>query len=191
VQSQQLKTIAEKITALFRLLDTTRERDVQRFIDTKGGAQACIKSDVTLKELAEKCGESLESLVPPRSEKTDATTTKKLLEDARKVLNKELMEDVNQAFIKHIDDFVRKLEAQENQLKAQITSAEKHIIAAYEGGPHVNVEDAVRDLTQCLSLYRGHSSLLVGAEKALGSAKVEKECRRARFCPRSERVLCL
>ncbi|KAJ6566117.1 hypothetical protein B0H19DRAFT_1232478 [Mycena capillaripes] len=111
LHGQGLKTIEYKIDGLFRMLDTTREREVQKFIAAKGGAKACVESDVILKELADKSGESLESLVPTRSGKGDGATTKKLLEDVRRVLNKELAEDVDQAFNKHMEDFDPKLKA--------------------------------------------------------------------------------
>ncbi|KAF7377255.1 Protein kinase domain-containing protein [Mycena sanguinolenta] len=135
---QEIGTISNKIDALFRQLDTTREREVKRFIETKDGVQACIKSDVALKELAEKCGESLESLVPPRSERADA---KRLLEDARKVLNKELLEDVDEAVKKHMNDFARKWRAEQIEVKAQIISSEKHIITVVEGPSSQRVDD--------------------------------------------------
>ncbi|KAJ6620274.1 hypothetical protein B0H10DRAFT_2216066 [Mycena sp. CBHHK59/15] len=145
VQGQDLKIIQDQIERLFRILDTTREREVQKFIVAKGGPKACVESDVILKELAEKTGESLESLVPTRSGKGDGETMKRLLEDARKVLNKELAEDVDQAFSKHMEDFDRKLKAQENQLTVVIDSTGKHIISAVvgslSGGLHTKIKD--------------------------------------------------
>ncbi|KAJ7283321.1 hypothetical protein C8J57DRAFT_1292139 [Mycena rebaudengoi] len=147
VQGQDLKIIQDQIERLFRMLDTTREREVQKFIVAKGGPKACVENDMILKELAEKTGESLESLVPTRSGKGDGETTKRLLEDARKVLNKELAEDVDQAFSKHMEEFDRKLKAQENQLTVVIDSTGKHIISAVigglSGGLHTKVKDPV------------------------------------------------
>jgi hypothetical protein len=149
VQGQDLKIIQDQIERLFRMLDTTREREVQKFILAKGGPKACVETDVILKELAEKAGESLESLVPTRSGKGDGGTTKKLLEDARKVLNKELAEDVDQAFSKHMEDFDRKLKAQENQLTVVIDSTGNRIIGAVigglSGGLHTKIKDPVCD----------------------------------------------
>ncbi|KAJ7659287.1 hypothetical protein DFH06DRAFT_439081 [Mycena polygramma] len=134
VQGEDLIIIRGQIERLFRKLDTTREREVQKFIVTKGGPKACVDNDVVLKELAEKTGESLESLVPTRSA---GESTKRLLEDARKVLNKELAEDVDQAFSKHMGDFDRKLKAQETHIIGAIDA----VIDGLSGGLHTKVKD--------------------------------------------------
>ncbi|KAJ7433035.1 hypothetical protein B0H11DRAFT_1759383 [Mycena galericulata] len=145
VQGQDLKIIQGQIEHLFRMLDTTREREVQKFILAKGGLKACIESDMVLKELAEKTGESLESLVPTSSGKGDGESMKRLLEDARKVLNKELAEDVDLAFSKHREDFERKLKAQANQLTMVIDSTGNRVISAVIGGLSGGLHTQIKD----------------------------------------------
>ncbi|KAJ7651611.1 hypothetical protein DFH06DRAFT_548366 [Mycena polygramma] len=137
VQGQGLIMLQGQVERLFRKLDTPREREVQKFIVTKGGPKACVENDVILKELVEKTGESLESLVPARSGKGDGETMKRLLDDARKVLNKELMEDVDQAFSKHMGDFDRKLKAQETHIIDAIGA----VIGGLSRGVHTKVKD--------------------------------------------------
>ncbi|KAJ7622175.1 hypothetical protein FB45DRAFT_927147 [Roridomyces roridus] len=129
-QGSDIKTIKTQLETLFRKLDTPRERAGQKLIATKGGAKACVESDAALEELVEISGESFESLVPSRL--TKGRGAHQRLEDARSVLSKELSEDVNKAFDKHLDDFDRKLKAQEqqlNQISADIHSTSRLISA--------------------------------------------------------------
>ncbi|KAJ7608350.1 hypothetical protein FB45DRAFT_1010973 [Roridomyces roridus] len=129
-QGSDIKTIKTQLEAVFRKLDTPRERAGQKLIASKGGAKACVESDAALEELVEISGVSFESLVPSRSAKGRGAHQR--LEDARSVLTKELSEDINKAFDKHLGDFDRKLKAQEqqlNQISADIHSTSRLISA--------------------------------------------------------------
>ncbi|KAJ7657340.1 hypothetical protein DFH06DRAFT_991084, partial [Mycena polygramma] len=133
-QDVHLKLIEDKMEQLFRKLDTSRERDVQKFIEDKGGAKACVDNEATLQELVSKSGESLASLDPTHSGNGD-------LASARKLLNKELAEDVDEAFKKNMKLFDRKLEMQSKQLSDTITSTGDHIISVLSGGAHDKILD--------------------------------------------------
>ncbi|KAJ7744673.1 hypothetical protein B0H16DRAFT_1559793 [Mycena metata] len=125
VQRHDLVIIKDLIERLFRKLDTADERAVQTFIDAKGGAKACIDSDPLLKELAEKTGESLESLLPARAHKADSVRgdeRRRVLEDAR-------------------TDFNRKLKAQETQLTGVIEFTGTRVISALYDRLHTKVKD--------------------------------------------------
>jgi ribosomal protein S17E len=135
-QDVHLKLIEDKMEALFRKLDTPRERDVQKFIDEKGGAKACVDNEATLQELVSKSGESLASLDPTNSGNGDLTS-------ARKLLNKELAEDVDEAFKKNMKLFDRKLEMQSRQLTDAISSTGEYIISVLSGGAHDKILDPV------------------------------------------------
>ncbi|KAJ7429390.1 hypothetical protein B0H11DRAFT_2409490 [Mycena galericulata] len=133
-QDVHLKAIEEKMEALFRKLDTPRERDVQKIIDDNGGAKACIDNDSTLQELVAKSGETFSSLDPTRAGGGD-------LASAKKLLNKELSEDVDEAFKRNIKLFDRKMEMQSRQLTDTINLAGEHIISVLSGGAHEKILD--------------------------------------------------
>ncbi|KAJ7124548.1 hypothetical protein C8R44DRAFT_704054 [Mycena epipterygia] len=133
-QDAHLKLIEDKMEALFRKLDTPRERDVQRFVEDQGGAKACVDNDATLRELVSKSGESLASMDLTHSGSGD-------LANAKKFLNKELAEDVDEAFRKNIKLFDRKLEMQSKQLTDAISSTGEHIIDVLSGGAHDKILD--------------------------------------------------
>ncbi|KAJ7230020.1 hypothetical protein GGX14DRAFT_581900 [Mycena pura] len=134
-QDAHLKVIEDKMEALFRKLDTPREREVQKFIDEKGGAKACVDNDETLEELVAKSGESLATLDPTRAGSGD-------LASAKKLLNKELAEDVDDAFKKNMKLFDRKLEMQSKQLADTISLTGEHIISVLSGGAHERILNA-------------------------------------------------
>ncbi|KAJ6594849.1 hypothetical protein B0H19DRAFT_1096915 [Mycena capillaripes] len=133
-QGEHLKLIEDKMEALFRKLDTPREREVQRFIDDKGGAKACVDNEATLAELVLKSGENLAELDPTHSGNGD-------LASAKKLLNKELAEDVDEAFKKNMKLFDRKLEMQSRQLADAINTTGEHIISVLSGGAHDKILD--------------------------------------------------
>ncbi|KAJ7151760.1 hypothetical protein C8R43DRAFT_886602, partial [Mycena crocata] len=134
-QDVHLRVIEEKMEALFRKLDSPREREVQKFIDDQGGARACVDNDTTLQELVVKSGETLASLDPARAGTGNLATAKKLL-------IKELSEDVDEAFRKNMKLFDRKLEMQSKQLTDTISATGEHIISVLSGGAHEKILDA-------------------------------------------------
>ncbi|KAJ6530320.1 hypothetical protein B0H19DRAFT_482579 [Mycena capillaripes] len=133
-QGEQLKSMSEKMDAIFRMLDTQRDRDVQKFINKKGGARACVDNEVMLQELVSISKESLSSLDSTHSGTGD-------LASVRRLLNKELSEDVDEAFKKNMELFVGKLEIQHKQLTDAISSTEQHIIGFLSGGAHDKISD--------------------------------------------------
>ncbi|KAJ7090797.1 hypothetical protein B0H15DRAFT_836939 [Mycena belliarum] len=133
-QDVHLKVIEEKMEALFRKLDTARERDVQKFIDEQGGAKACVENDGTLQELVSKSGESIAGMDPARAGTGDLAL-------AKTMLNKELAEDVDQAFKKNLKLFDRKLDMQSKQLTDTINLTGEHIISVLSSGAHEKILD--------------------------------------------------
>ncbi|KAJ7034088.1 hypothetical protein C8F04DRAFT_956948, partial [Mycena alexandri] len=134
-QDEHLKNIEGKIEALFRKLDTPREREVQKFIDEKGGAKACVDNEATLQELVLKSGESLADMDPTHSGNGD-------LVSAKKMLNRELAEDVDDAFKRNMKLFDRKMEMQSKQMADAISWTGEHIISVLSGGAHEKILDA-------------------------------------------------
>ncbi|KAJ7457844.1 hypothetical protein FB451DRAFT_1509189 [Mycena latifolia] len=134
-QDVHLKAIEAQMEALFRKLDTPRERDVQKFIDEKGGAKAVVENDGTLLELVSKSGESIAGIDPARSGSGDISV-------AKTMLTKELAEDVDEAFKKNIKLFDRKLDMQSKQLTDTISLTGEHIIHVLSGGAHEKILDA-------------------------------------------------
>ncbi|KAF7350881.1 Protein kinase domain-containing protein [Mycena sanguinolenta] len=136
-QGEDLTFIKEKVEVLFRKLDMPREQNVQKFIADKGGVKACLESDITLKELVQKSGESLASFDPTHAGQGDIATV-------RRMLTEELAEDVEKAFTKHMALFRRKLDVQERQLKDAINQTGEHVISAVigflSGGVHTRVK---------------------------------------------------
>ncbi|KIM45643.1 hypothetical protein M413DRAFT_344967 [Hebeloma cylindrosporum] len=137
-QSQRLRDIEEKLDtiALFRKLDTPREREVQKFIDEHGGVKACLNSDELLEELVAKSGDST-----PRISGRDTSRKSNDLPTIRKRLFKELVEDVDEVFRRNIVFFERKLEMQNKQLTEAIQSESEHIIHTLLSGAHDRIID--------------------------------------------------
>lgn len=179
-QDEHLKNIEGKIEALFRKLDTPREREVQKFIDDKGGAKACVDNEATLQELVLKSGESLADMDPTHSGNGD-------LVSAKKMLNRELAEDVDDAFKKNMKLFDRKMEMQSKQMADAISLTGEHIINVLSGGAHEKIVDAVRTLpsfTQPLLI-----GMLLGLTSNLEGAGLEGQRQSAALRPRSKRLL--
>ncbi|KAJ7065527.1 hypothetical protein C8F01DRAFT_982091, partial [Mycena amicta] len=132
-QEGHLMSLEFKMEALFKKLDTPREKDVRAFIEEKGGARACIESEGTLAELVSKSGETLAGAVGGGGE-MDLTT-------AKKVLTKELAEDVDEAFRKNMKLFDRKLEMQSRQLADAMSLTGEHIISVLSDGAHKRIVD--------------------------------------------------
>ncbi|KAJ6579585.1 hypothetical protein DFH09DRAFT_1246123 [Mycena vulgaris] len=133
-QDVHLKLIEEKMEALFRKLDSPRERDVQKFITEKGGPKACVDDDGTLQELITKSGQNIALMDLTHSGNGD-------LASAKKLYTKELAEDVDEAFKKNMKLFDRKLRIQSKQLKDAISATGEHIISALSSGAHDRILD--------------------------------------------------
>lgn len=139
-QNRRLQDIEEKLDtiALFRKLDTPKEREVQKFINEHGGVKACLNSDKLLEELVAKSGDS-----SPRISGRDTTRKLNDLPTIRKRLFKELVEDIDEVFSRNLVLFKRKLDMQNKQLTETIQSESDHIIHALLSGAHDRIMDPV------------------------------------------------
>ncbi|KAJ6548552.1 hypothetical protein B0H19DRAFT_952740 [Mycena capillaripes] len=108
-QNANLNLILERMEELFRKLDTSRERDAREFIETNKGAQACVENEATLWRLLVMGGEKVEGYDPAQPGKAD-------LASARKMLSKELAEDVKEVVERSMDSFARKMKLQGEEL---------------------------------------------------------------------------
>ncbi|KAJ7056300.1 hypothetical protein C8F01DRAFT_1029337, partial [Mycena amicta] len=115
-QNANLNLILLRMEELFRKLDTSRERDARAFIETNKGAQACVENEATLSKLLAMGGEKLDGYDPAQPGKAD-------LAKARKLLSKELAEDVNEVVMRSMDSFARKMKLQSEELAETIISA--------------------------------------------------------------------
>ncbi|CAA7260803.1 unnamed protein product [Cyclocybe aegerita] len=113
-------SIKEKLNmiALFRKLDTPREREIQKFIKEHGRVKACLNNDELLEELIVKR--------PPEHLQAAA---------------KELMEDVDKTFARNMVLFERKLNMQSKPLTETIQSESDHIISTLLSGAHDQIID--------------------------------------------------
>ncbi|CAK5270944.1 unnamed protein product [Mycena citricolor] len=129
-QTAQLDSIEVKMEALFRKLDTPREREVQKFLDDNGGARACISDEAALAELMEKSGDT--TLASDTSAQIAATKT---------LLLRELSEDVDEAFRKNALLFDGKMEIQSQELKTAMKDGEERLRQAIKEGLHERIMD--------------------------------------------------
>ena len=127
--------------AIFRSLDTPRERDVQRFLRENGGVKACISQDELLEQLIVKSGESISGSSRISGKETARRTND--LPSMRKKLFKELAEDLDEALSRNMVLFERKLEMQSKQLTDTIKSESDHIISSLLSGAHDRITDPV------------------------------------------------
>ncbi|KAJ7192237.1 hypothetical protein GGX14DRAFT_480287 [Mycena pura] len=112
-QNTNLNLILVRMEELFRRLDTSRERDAHEFIETNKGAQACVENEATLWRLLVMGGEKVEGYDPAQPGKAD-------LASARKMLSKELAEDVREVMERSMDSFARKMKLQGEELAETI-----------------------------------------------------------------------
>ncbi|KAF5335075.1 hypothetical protein D9611_010859 [Ephemerocybe angulata] len=138
-QHHRLKDIERKIDmlAFFRKFDTPREKDIHRFIDSHGGAKACISNDEALEELVLRSGE----LSVARISGKDTGRKSNDLPQLRKRLFKELQEDVDELFSRNMVLFERKLEMQNKQLTDALHQESSHIISTLLSGAHDRIID--------------------------------------------------
>jgi hypothetical protein len=126
---------------MFQKLETPRERDARLYMEQKGGAEKCIANDQTLLELIEKSGEGVEGVTGGTRGDSD-----KALAAAKKALNKELAENLDEALKKNFKLFEKKLQMQSKQLdkiEDSIHASESSIISTFLSGAHDRIEDEV------------------------------------------------
>jgi hypothetical protein len=141
-QQHRLQSIEHKLDmiALFRRLDTPRERDVVRFIERHGGAKACIADDERLEELVHRAGDNASA---SRISGRDTGRRSNDMPELRKRLMKELSEDIDDTFKRNMILFDRKLEMQNKQLTDAIQQQSAQVISALLSGAHDRISDPV------------------------------------------------
>ncbi|KAK7062915.1 hypothetical protein VNI00_000413 [Paramarasmius palmivorus] len=128
-QKQQMDRMEGKIDDIvqhFRRLDTEQEQDARRVVDEAGGVQKCLESDEHLKKLMNAYGMS----------------SPKALSDLKRTLQKEYEEDLDEALKMHMQQFERKLAAQQQELMNAIKATEKAILTALQSGAHERIKDS-------------------------------------------------
>ncbi|KAK0504191.1 hypothetical protein EDD18DRAFT_1062742 [Armillaria luteobubalina] len=135
---RKVENWSAKMEKLFRLLETSRERDVRIFIEDKGGVEKCIKHDDLLGQLIEKSGKGYDDILGAQfgSSKSPSET----MEKARKELLRELTEDAKKVFEKDMKSFGSKLELQEKALDRQAQQLQE-ILDAVKPGAHNRIND--------------------------------------------------
>ena len=110
--SSKIDGVEKKIDdtiALFRKMDTARERECFTFMDTNGGPQTCIATDDLLAKLLSISGDS--------SDPGEPKSLREALVDARKSLTRELSEDLQKVLANNQSRFEALLNVQNNNLR--------------------------------------------------------------------------
>jgi len=150
VQGERMRSMEEtqkQMLSLLQSLTTQRELEVQKFIsdhNQAGGAKACIDDDSLLTQLVELSGQTAEELAG-----SVAGRIKKPLEGVKKILNKELAEDLNEALERNRRTFDKKLDSQLDQLKKledSVHAESNRVIDEFHRGPHDKIKDKVHSL---------------------------------------------
>ncbi|KAG6835813.1 hypothetical protein H0H93_014437 [Arthromyces matolae] len=118
--SAQLDEVRSQLRDLFTLLASTRERELVSFIESSGGARACVENDVTLQELTKRSGEGAIG--------------------QKRGLREELSEDLDEALARNLLTFQGKLDIQLNEINLSILRESNRIITALSGG-HERIND--------------------------------------------------
>ncbi|KAJ7221269.1 hypothetical protein GGX14DRAFT_669232, partial [Mycena pura] len=124
-QTTDLKNVLIMVEAIFRRLDTPREREVRYFVDRNGGPEACVSDDATLCDLVDLTGKPLASYDPTGTRNGD-----RAIEHLKMVLTKELAEDADKAAEKNMELFGRKLKLQSRQLLDALAATGESVIGA-------------------------------------------------------------
>ncbi|THU91631.1 hypothetical protein K435DRAFT_860160 [Dendrothele bispora CBS 962.96] len=139
---RSMEDAQKQMLSLLQSLTTPRELEIQKFIsdhNTIGGAKACIDDDRLLTQLVELSGQTAEELAG-----SVAGRIKKPLEGVKKILNKELAEDLNEALERNRRTFEKKLDSQLDQLKkieASLHAESDRVIDEFHRGPHDKIKD--------------------------------------------------
>ncbi|KAF9050511.1 hypothetical protein BJ165DRAFT_1525732 [Panaeolus papilionaceus] len=136
--THHLRTIEKKLDmiAVFRQVETPREREVQKFITEHGGVKACLNSDELLEELVAKGGDTISRI---SGKETSRKTND--LHGIRKKLFKELMEDIDEVFNRNMTLFEKKLDMHGKQMQDAIQWESDHIINSLLAGAHDRIID--------------------------------------------------
>jgi paraquat-inducible protein B len=123
---QHQADLKKQMQELFRVLETEDERKVRESI--KNEAQDYIGN----KELQQQLFAKGEKFLTPSQ-----------LANEKKSLEKELAENVDEVFKKHIAVFTSQLEKENGRLFQTMTADKKEILAAVDSGPHMTINDLV------------------------------------------------
>lgn len=133
------------MAALFRRLDSPAEREIGQYVESHGGAKACMANDAALadlEKLARKKEESAGAVAVSQQARSNVKTS-----DIVEGLRVELSEDVEQVLKKNMVVFERKFEMQKRQLEQMMTAIVKRegdrVISAVISGPHDRILDPV------------------------------------------------
>ncbi|KAG6818614.1 hypothetical protein H0H93_003432 [Arthromyces matolae] len=115
----QMDDIKSQLKSLFSLLATDREKELQKIIDSSGGANACVNSEASLQELIKASGEEFE--------RDGKQQLKQSLQD-------ELSESLDKALQQNLAVFQGKLTLQLREIDLSISRESNRIITALSGG---------------------------------------------------------
>ncbi|KAF8162427.1 hypothetical protein K438DRAFT_1858588, partial [Mycena galopus ATCC 62051] len=121
---QHQADLKKQMQELFRVLETEDQRKVRESI--KNEAQDYIGN----KELQQQLFAKGEKFLTPSQ-----------LANEKKSLEKELAENVDEVFKKHIALFTSQLEKENGRLFQTMTADKKEILAAVDSGPHMTIKD--------------------------------------------------
>ncbi|KAJ7856000.1 hypothetical protein B0H13DRAFT_1543536, partial [Mycena leptocephala] len=132
-QTHHWETIETQMGELLRRLNSTQEEEGRKLIEQEGGPYMCVNNDAALQQLLSKIGMSTHLDL--------AHFGSGGLASVKKVLNKELAEDLDEVFQKNMKFFDRKLQRQEKRLRNELTRTREMILDALARGPHQKIVD--------------------------------------------------
>ena len=143
---QQLAIKMDFLLHLFESLKTPEERDIAKQVKAKGGVDACLKSDKSLRELSK-----LDSTGPDISNASQGASSWQPQKIAKPFALKDLKDDLQTdptfAMDKNMVIFTRKYETQMHQIVDEVEQIVKResdrIIDEIKSGPYSKLRDPV------------------------------------------------
>lgn len=125
---------------LLQLLRSPEERELKRFIDSKGGPKQFLKNDDLMQELLKRSGE-------PEGKPSLKGSSPRGQTDLIQEIKREVSKTMADMISEHYVQFRVKFEAQQEQLRQQMDASVRRegdrIITAITGGPHERIIDPV------------------------------------------------
>jgi hypothetical protein len=157
--TQEMKSKMDKMIEMFQRFVLPGQKELEQFIEKKGGAKACRSDDKVLKEVSEfektqgGPGSSSLSSSAVGSLGGRKAETKSDLDDLKTDLNT----DPEVAIQKNMAGFLRKFEIQKNQITEELSKAMRRegdrVISAVTSGPHDRIIDPVCSMSQRTCLF--------------------------------------
>jgi hypothetical protein len=150
--NRTVRAVDEKLNMilLFRRLDSPHEKELLKFIDSKGGPKACLADNSILKELSyvNESADTSSALSTLRDHGGLSQRRSQTLDyKAFYILRKDLREDVQEALQKNMAVFERKLDVQKRQIITELEGVVHRegdrVISAVTSGPHDRIVDPV------------------------------------------------